>query len=69
MESKENDGPIMRPSDREINRAVEEARRKYGDRRIEQMGRERERNAFRNQNASIDHLKYSILQFVTLIFF
>ena len=56
MESKENDGPIMRPSDREINRAVEEARRKYGDRRIEQMGRERERNAFRNQNASIDHL-------------
>ena len=38
MESKENAGPIMRPSDREINRAVEEARRKYGDRRIEQTG-------------------------------
>lgn len=56
MESKENAGPIMRPSDREINRAVEEARRKYGDRQIEQMGRERERNAFRNQNTSIDHL-------------
>ena len=38
MESKEIAGPIMRPSDREFNRAVEEARRKYGYRRIEQTG-------------------------------
>lgn len=56
IESKDALGPIMRPSEREINRAVEDARRKYGDRMIEKMGRERERNALRNQNSSIDHL-------------
>ena len=56
IESKDASGPIMRPSEREINRAVEDARRKYGDRTIEKMGRERERNALRNQDSSIDHL-------------
>lgn len=33
-------GPTGRPSEREINHAVEAVRRKYGDRRLETMGRE-----------------------------
>lgn len=32
--------PVSRPSEREINHAIEAVRRKYGDRRLEAMGRE-----------------------------
>lgn len=32
--------PVSRPSERDINHAIEAARRKYGDRRLEAMGRE-----------------------------
>lgn len=56
VESNTQPNMVTRPSEREINMAVEDARRRYGDREIERMGREHERNAYRNQNTPIDHL-------------
>lgn len=48
-------GNITRPSEREINKAIEEVRRRYGDREIERMGREHNQNT-NGSNSSIDYL-------------
>ena len=56
IENKSKEGPVTRPSEREINRAVEEVRRRYGDRQIERMGRERERNVSKRIDESVEHL-------------
>ena len=46
----------IRPSEREISRAIEDARRKYGEREIERLGRENERNMSKSTNSSGEHL-------------
>ena len=47
--------PVSRPSEREINHAVEAVRRKYGDRRLEAMGKELMR---RNRRSNPDAEEY-----------
>lgn len=45
LEIQELEGyPVMRPSNREIDRMVDEVRRKHGDRKIEMIGRDLARN-------------------------
>lgn len=48
----------VRPSEREIERAIEDARRRYGEREIERIGRENEKNMSRavSSNAAGEHL-------------
>lgn len=59
MKIKEHTGTSninVRPSDREINKAVEDVRRKYSERDIERLSRENERSAIGERNYSREHL-------------
>jgi tetratricopeptide (TPR) repeat protein len=49
VDYRQPEGAILRPSEREIERAIEDARRKYGDREIERMGMQNARRITENR--------------------